>query len=88
VPILSIIFGMPIHISTATSTSMIFFIGIYNASVRMAISKIHYLIGIMIGIGAILGSLYGTRLSKKIPKHILQFFVAVILISLAIRMYF
>jgi uncharacterized membrane protein YfcA len=88
VPILSILFGMPIHISTATSTSMIFFIGIYNAIVRIAISKIHYLIGILIGIGAILGSLYGAKVSKKIPKHILQFVVAVILIGLAIRMYF
>jgi len=88
VPILSIVFEMPIFISTATSTAMIFFIGIYNASVRMAIGTIHYLIGILIGFGAILGSLYGARLSKKIHKHHLQFFVAVILIGLAIRMYF
>jgi hypothetical protein len=88
VPILSIFFEMPIHFSTAMSTAMIFFIGIYNATVRMAIGKIHYLIGILIGIGAILGSLYGARLSKKIQKHNLQFFVAVILIGLAIRMYF
>ena len=88
VPILSIIFAMPIHVSTATSTTMIFFMGIYNAAVRMAIGKIHYFIGILIGIGAIVGSLYGVRLSKKIPKHILQFFVAAILIGLAIRMYF
>lgn len=88
VPILSIIFEMPIFISTATSTAMIFFIGTYNASVRMAIGSINYPIGILIGIGAILGSLYGTKLSKKIRKHHLQFFVAVILIGLAIRMYF
>lgn len=88
VPILNIFFEMPIHFSTAVSTAMIFFIGIYNATVRMAIGKIHYLIGIWIGIGAILGSLYGAKLSKKIHKHNLQFFVAVILIGLAIRMYF
>lgn len=88
VPILSILFGMPIHISTATSTSMIFFIGIYNAAARMVIGEIHYLIGILIGIGAILGSFYGTRLSKKINKRNLQFLVAVILMGLAIRMYF
>jgi uncharacterized membrane protein YfcA len=88
VPILSIIFGMPIHFSIATSTSMIFFIGIYNASVRIAIGTIHPLIGILIGFGAIFGSLYGARLSKKIQKHNLQFIVAVILIGLAIRMYF
>ncbi|MHA2280316.1 MAG: sulfite exporter TauE/SafE family protein [Promethearchaeota archaeon] len=88
VPILSIIFGLPIHVSTATSTTMIFFIGIYNASVRVVIGDINYPLGILLGIGAILGSLYGVRLSKKIPKQYLQFFVAVILIGLAIRMYF
>lgn len=88
VPILSIVFGMQIHFSIATSTSMIFFIGIYNTSIRMAFGRIEYLIGIIIGIGAILGSLFGTKFSKKIPKHILQFFVAVILLGLAIRMYF
>jgi len=88
VPMLSILFGMPIHISTAMSTTMIFFIGIYNATIRITIGKIHYLIGILLGSGAVLGSLYGTRLSKKIRKHILQFFVAVVLIGLAIRMYF
>jgi len=88
VPILSILLKMPIFISTAISTTMIFFTGIYNAAVRIAIGKIQYLIGILIGIGAILGSLYGAKLSKKIQKHTLQFFVAVILLGLAIRMYF
>jgi len=88
VPILSILFGMPIQISTATSTSMIFFLGIYNASVRLAIGFIEISIGILIGIGAILGSLYGAKLSKKIRKHYLQFFVAVILLGLAIKMYY
>ncbi|MFX1522567.1 MAG: sulfite exporter TauE/SafE family protein [Promethearchaeota archaeon] len=88
VPILTIIFEIPIRVSTALSTSMIFFIGIYNAGVRMAIGKIHYLIGLFIAIGAIIGSLFGAKLSNKIHKHNLQFIVAVILIGLAIRMYF
>lgn len=88
VPILTIIFEIPIHVSTALSTSMIFFIGIYNAGVRMVIGKIHYLIGLFIAIGAIIGSLVGAKLSNKIHKHNLQFIVAAIIIGLAIRMYF
>ncbi|MFX0081971.1 MAG: sulfite exporter TauE/SafE family protein [Candidatus Hodarchaeota archaeon] len=88
VPILSIIFNIPIHYTTAISASMIFFIGIYNAGVRMIIGEIHYLIGILIGIGAITGSLLGARTSSKIPKDYLQFGVAVILIILSIRLYF
>ncbi|MFW9823105.1 MAG: sulfite exporter TauE/SafE family protein, partial [Candidatus Thorarchaeota archaeon] len=88
VPILTIVFEIPIHFSTALSTSMIFFIGIYNAGVRMVIGEIHYLIGLLIAIGAIIGSLFGAKLSNKIHKHNLQFIVALVLIGLAIRMYF
>lgn len=88
VPILCILFQIPIHYSTAISTSMIFFIGIYNTGTRMVTSEIHYLIGILIGIGAITGSLIGTKVSNKISKTYLQFGVAIILILLAVRMYF
>ena len=88
VPILSNLFEMPIHFTTAISTTMIFFLGIYNTSVRVVIGEIHYLIGILIAIGAITGSLLGTKISIKIPKIALQFLVAGVLIALAIRMYF
>ncbi|MFX1375068.1 MAG: sulfite exporter TauE/SafE family protein [Promethearchaeota archaeon] len=88
VPLLCILFHIPIHYSTATSASMIFFIGIYNASARMLTGDIHYLIGILIGIGAISGSLLGAKVSHKIPKNYLQFGVAVVLMLLAVRMYF
>lgn len=88
VPILSILFGIPIHYATALSTAIIFFNGIYNATVRIFIGDIFYLTGILIAIGAIMGSLFGTKLSGKMPKSYLQFFVSIILIGLAIRMYF
>lgn len=88
VPILCILFHIPIHYSTAISSSMIFFIGIYNTSVRMVFSEIYYVIGILIGIGAITGSFIGAKVSNKIPKDYLQFGVAAVLIFLAIRMYF
>jgi uncharacterized membrane protein YfcA len=88
VPTLSILLEIPIHFATALSSAMIFYIGIYNASVRMIIGEIHYIVGILIAIGAILGSLIGTKVSGKIPKKYLKFFVAIILIVLAIRMFF
>jgi len=88
VPILSFLFGIPIHYATAMSTSIIFFIGIYNATVRIIMGGIQYLIGILIAIGAIIGSIFGLKLSGKMPKSYLQLFVAIILMILAIRMYF
>lgn len=88
VPTLSILLEIPIHYATALSSAMVFFIGIYNATVRIFIGEIHYLIGILIAIGAIVGSTIGTKVSDKISKKYLKFIVAIILILLAIRMYF
>jgi len=87
-PSLNIVLGFPIHNSTAISTSIIFFTAIYNTIIRSLLGEINYLIGILIAIGSILGAIIGAKLSKKMPKVFLQFFVAIILISLAIRMFF
>lgn len=87
-PALHVVLGYPIHNSTAISTSIIFFTAIYNTIVKAIIGKINYLFGIIIGIGAVLGSILGAKVSNKMPKVTLQFFVAIILMGLAIRMYF
>ncbi len=87
-PALHIILHYPIHNATAISTGIIFFTAIYNTIAKSIIGKINYLIGILIGIGAILGSIFGAKISGKIPKKTLQLLVAVVLMGLAIRMYF
>ena len=87
-PSLHIILKYPIHNSTAISTGIIFFTAIYNTIAKSIIGEIDYLIGLLIGIGAIFGSIFGARISGKMPKKYLQFFVAIVLMGLAIRMYF
>jgi hypothetical protein len=87
-PSLNIVLGFPIHNSTAISTSIIFFTSIYNTIIRSLLGQIDYLIGILIAVGSILGAIIGAKLSKKMPKVLLQFFVAIVLIGLAIRMFF
>ncbi|MFX1495935.1 MAG: sulfite exporter TauE/SafE family protein [Promethearchaeota archaeon] len=87
-PALNIILGYPIHNATAISTSIIFFTAIYNTIIKSILGQINYIIGLLIAIGAILGSIFGAKISKKMPKVYLQFFVAIVLIGLAIRMYF
>ena len=88
VPTLNFIFDIPIHFATAMSSAMIFFIGIYNAAVRVFNGGIHYLVGILIVSGAVIGSILGAKISGKMHRSYLQFFVAVVLIILAIRLYF
>ena len=87
-PSLNIVLCFPIHNSTAISTSIIFFTAIYNTVIKSFFGHINFLIGLIIAIGSILGSILGAKISKRIPKNLLQFFVAIILIGLAIRMFF
>ncbi len=87
-PVLNIILQYPIHNATAISTGIIFFTAIYNTIAKSILGQIDYLIGILIGLGAILGSIFGAKISGKIQKKNLQLLVAVVLMGLAIRMYF
>jgi len=87
-PSLNIILGFPIHNATAISTSIIFFTAIYNTIVKCLLGQIDYLVGLLITIGAILGSIFGAKISKKMSETHLKFLVAIILLVLAIRMFF
>lgn len=87
-PALHILLQYPIHNATAISTGIIFFTAIYNTIAKSIFGQIEYLIGILIGIGAISGSIFGAKISGKIPKSYMQFIVAAVLMGLAIRMYF
>jgi uncharacterized membrane protein YfcA len=87
-PSLHIVLNYPIHYSTAISTSIIFFTAIYNTIIKAILGEIDFLIGIFVAIGSIIGSIFGAKISKRMPRVYLQFFVAIVLIILAIRMYF
>jgi uncharacterized membrane protein YfcA len=87
-PTLNILLDFPIHNSTAISTSIIFFTAIYNTIIKSLTGQINYIIGIFLAFGSIAGSIIGAKISNKLPKIYLQFFVAIILMLLAIRMFF
>jgi hypothetical protein len=87
-PSLNMILEYPIHNATAISTTIIFFTAIYNTIVNIFLGQINYIVGILIGIGAGIGSIVGAKLSNKIPKVALQYFVAIVLTILSIRMFF
>ena len=86
-PVLHIILGYPIHNSTAISTGIIFFTAIVNVILKIYLGKINYIVGVFVSIGSVGGAILGAKISKKMPKNQLQFFVGIILIYIAIRMY-
>lgn len=88
-PVLNLIFGYPIHFATATSTGIIFFTQIFNTILKISLGRvIDYGLGLIIAIGAVVGSVFGAKISNKIPRLYLQIFVAIVLIVLAINMFF
>ncbi|MGB5911376.1 MAG: sulfite exporter TauE/SafE family protein [Promethearchaeia archaeon] len=87
-PALNLLLNFPIHYATAVSTSMIFFLAIYNSLSKLLFGHVEIILGLLIGVGSILGAIIGAKVSKKMPKFYLQLFVAIVLIGLAIRMYF
>lgn len=87
-PTLNLILGYPIHNSTAISTSIIFFTAIYNVIAKSITGEINYVIGIFLSIGSVLGAFLGAKISNRMPRALLQTFVAIVLIGVALRMYF
>jgi len=87
-PSLNLVLNFPIHNSTAISTSIIFFTAIYNTIIKSLTGQIDYIVGLLLAIGSISGSILGAKISKRMRKSYLQSFVSVILIGLAIRMFF
>ena len=87
-PVLNLLLNFPIHYATAVSTSIVFFLAIYNSISKFLFGQVELILGLLIGLGSILGAIIGAKISKKMPKFYLQLFVAIVLIVLAIRMYF
>ncbi|MFX1275951.1 MAG: sulfite exporter TauE/SafE family protein [Promethearchaeota archaeon] len=87
-PSLHMVLGFSIHNSTAISTSIIFVTQIYNTIVNGLMELVDFLFGLLIGIGSVIGSITGAKISKKIPKVYLQFLISIVLVILAIRMFF
>ena len=87
-PALNIVLGYPIHNSTAMSTGVIFFTAIFNTIIKSIYGQIDYMVGLFIAIGAVVGAIFGAKISKRMPKVQLQFLVAIILMVIAIRMFF
>jgi uncharacterized membrane protein YfcA len=70
------------------STGVIFFTAIVNTIIKSIYGQIDYMVGLLMAVGAVFGAIFGAKISKHMPKVQLQFLVAIILMFLAIRMFF
>lgn len=86
VPAMILLFGLPVHIATATSMFMILFISIISASTHIALGHIAWEYVFFFIPGAWIGGTIGAKVNQKITGNILEWFLRIILIIIGIRL--
>jgi len=88
VPVLIYIFKLPPHIATATSIFSLSIYSFYGVVAQLFYNSIDINIVLWGGIGVILGSQLGVKLSSYLPGKVIMQLLSIILIGVGIRMYF
>lgn len=86
VPLLHIIFGVPIHVAIATSLFIIIFTSSFGTATHLFLGNVLITIGILLVIGTIIGSQIGSRTAQKIERRKLRRIFAIVLAFTGIRM--
>ncbi len=86
VPAMILLFGLPVHIATATSMFMILFISIISASTHIALGHIAWEYVFFFIPGAWIGGTIGAKVNQKITGGILEWFLRIILIIIGVRL--
>ena len=88
VPLLTVLFNVPIQVAIATSLASVIPTTIFGAYAHYKQGNVNIQIGLIIGITGILGTLIGVYLSTLIPSLILRKLFGIISILLVIPMLF
>ncbi|MBP1950125.1 sulfite exporter TauE/SafE family protein [Virgibacillus litoralis] len=86
VPAMILLFGLPVHIATATSMFMILFISIISASTHIALGHVAWEYVFFFIPGAWIGGTIGAKINQKVKGNILEWFLRIILIVIGIRL--
>ena len=87
VPLL-IMMGYESYKAVGTSFLVIFIISISALIAHMRLDHVDLKLGALLGVGGIIGAQIGSRLVAHVPTNIFNKIFAVILIGLAIKMFF
>jgi hypothetical protein len=88
VPVMILLFGFPIHIATATSMFMIFFVSIIGASTHIALGHIAWEYVFLFIPGAWIGGKLGAYVNQRLTGNILEWILRILLIIIGVRMIF
>nr|WP_077330233.1 sulfite exporter TauE/SafE family protein [Virgibacillus siamensis] len=86
VPALILLFGIPVHIASATSMFMIFFISIISSGTHIYLGHVIWEYAILFIPGALVGGVIGAKVNQHIKGNKLEWVLRVILIIIGIRL--
>ncbi|WP_042142950.1 sulfite exporter TauE/SafE family protein [Paucisalibacillus sp. EB02] len=86
VPAMILLFGFPVHIATATSMFMIFFVSIIGASTHIALGHIEWQYLFFFIPGAWIGGRLGARINQLLKGKTLEWILRITLIVIGLRM--
>lgn len=86
VPAMILFFGMPVHVATATSMFMIFFVSIVGASTHIALGHIAWEYVLFFLPGAWIGGKLGAKVNQLLPGQALEWILRGLLIFIGLRM--
>jgi len=86
VPALVLLFGMPIHIATATSMFIIFFVSIVGAGTHIFLGHIIWKYALFFIPGAWIGGKLGAKINQKLPGKTLEWILRVVLTVIGLEM--
>ncbi|MFS0674353.1 sulfite exporter TauE/SafE family protein [Ornithinibacillus sp. 179-J 7C1 HS] len=86
VPAMILLFGFPVHIATATSMFMIFFVSIIGASTHIALGHIEWEYVLFFIPGAWIGGKLGAKTSQLLKSNTLEWILRITLVLIGLRM--
>jgi len=86
VPFLTLMIGVPIHVSIATTIFTMIFSSTSGSIEHVMLGNIVFSLVVLLGIGVTVGSYVGAKVSRKIPATTMRKIFGVVLLLIALRM--
>lgn len=86
VPAMILFFGVPVHIATATSMFMIFFVSIFSSITHIALGHVVWKYVLLFIPGAWIGGRLGAKVNQMLSSQVLEWILRGLLILIGIRM--
>ena len=85
VPLLVILFDLPLKIAIGTSLMIVLFNAIPGIVGKLLVIRFDIFIGVAVALGAIVGSRIGTYINKKVKPQIIRIIFILLLVAIMIR---